>query len=263
MWEREIGSTGIMVPRIGFGTIKIGRNAGVRYAEPYDLPDDDTIDGLLDVCADGGVNFIDTAAAYGSSEERLGAALARRGDRDQWVLSTKAGETFDGESSFFDFSPEAIMSSVRASLENLRTDRLELVLIHSNGIDEGKFVREGTLDALDQLKAEGVTRAIGASVKTDEGTDVCLGRVDALMIEYSEAVPAMGGAIDRCEGEGTAVLLKKAFASGRLTTSQGPEHALRFAFDRPGVTSVVIGSMKPENMRANIEAAKRVLGVEA
>ena len=129
--RREIGRTGIRVSPLGFGTLKFGRNTGVKYPTPFDLPDDDTINELLDACLDMGINLLDTAAAYGTSESRLGEILCKRGDGDAWVLSTKAGEDYDTGESVFDFSPEAIIASAERSLRRLRVDSVACLLLHS------------------------------------------------------------------------------------------------------------------------------------
>ncbi|MEM7622035.1 MAG: aldo/keto reductase [Planctomycetota bacterium] len=262
---RALGRTGIDVSAIGFGTIKIGRNRGMKYPEAYELPGDDVVDELLAISAEGGVTLMDTAPAYGTSEERLGAALRRRGDRDRWVLSTKVGEAFDGERSSFDFSPESVRPSVERSLQRLGTDRVELLLVHSDGEAETRLHEAGTLDAMRELRAAGLVRAIGVSVKTPEGGAHCLDAgVDALMIEYNPVERKMAGCIERCAAEGVGVLVKKALVSGhldRVDDSADPvERAIGFSLENPGVSSVVIGTAKPANLRANLAAARRVLG---
>ena len=63
--------------------MKIGRNEGVKYPAGFQLPDDARVRDILALCRDAGMNLIDTAPAYGSSEERLGALLTQRQD---WVI---------------------------------------------------------------------------------------------------------------------------------------------------------------------------------
>lgn len=270
MKQRPLGRSGLAVSPIGFGTIKIGRNRGMKYPEAYELPSDGVVDELLAVCAGCGVTLLDTAPAYGTAEERLGAALARRGDRDRWVLSTKVGESFDGEVSCFDFTPGAVFASVERSLQRLGTDRVEIVLVHSDGVEERRLKEIGTLGALADLRDRGLVRAVGVSVKTPEGADHAIeSGADCLMIEYNPATTHMSGSIDRCEERGVGVLLKKALASGHLSRigGEGPtdpvERALAFAFERSGVSSVVIGTANPAHLRANLGMAERVLGGRA
>ena len=88
--RRPLGRTGLDVTPLGFGTFKIGRNEGIKYPDAYELPTDEGAAQLLNGVIDLGLNLIDTAPAYGSSESRIGAALAQR--RDDYVLCSKAGE---------------------------------------------------------------------------------------------------------------------------------------------------------------------------
>lgn len=262
--NREIGRTGIAVSPLGFGTLKFGRNTGVKYPAPFDLPSDETIHGLLDACRDLGVNLLDTASAYGTSESRLGAILESRGDRDAWVLSTKAGEDYDTGESVFDFTPEAIVASCERSLRRLRTDRVECLLLHSDGIAERSFAETGVFDALDDLKSRGLVRAVGASIKTPGGAAIAIPRCDALMIEYSFAAPAMGGSIDAAGDAGVGVFLKKVLGSGRVGAGYETSavEALGFVFEKPAVTSVLIGTLKPERLRENAGIALAAIGAE-
>ncbi len=180
---RPLGNTGILVSAIGLGTVKFGRNTAVKYPTPFDLPSDEHIDTLLRTSADLGVNLIDTAPAYGSSEQRLGNALARHrffGSRDRWIIATKVGEEFDTAPdgtgvSRYDFSPVAVEASVTRSLARLRTDYLDIVLIHSDGNDEAIIADRGAIHALQSLKARGLIRAIGISIKSPAGGYAALG----------------------------------------------------------------------------------------
>ena len=263
--DRELGTTGIRVSPLGFGTLKFGRNTGVKYPTPFDLPDDDTIDRLLGVCCEFGINLLDTAAAYGSSERRLGEALARRNDRDAWVIVSKAGEDYDTGESVFDFSPEGIIASCERSLIRLRTDHIDCLLLHSDGIAESAFAENGAFDALDDLKSRGLIRASGASIKTEQGAAAAIERCDAVMVEYSFAVPEMRPSIEEAHRAGVGVLLKKALGSGRVGEGfeTSAEDALRFVYGTPGVTSVLVGTLNEAHLRANALAVASALENEA
>ena len=126
-----LGRTGLPVSRIGFGAFKIGRNQKIKYPNAYDLPTDRDVASLLNGVLDLGINYIDTAPAYGCSEERIGQAIAHR--RAEFVLSTKVGELFADGVSSYEYSGAAVRDSIRRSLLRLRTDVLDIVFIHSNG----------------------------------------------------------------------------------------------------------------------------------
>ena len=97
---RALGSTGIDVSPLGLGTVKIGRNEQVKYPQGFEIPEDADVRELLAQAWDLGINFIDTAPAYGSSERRLGQLLPHA---DDWVIMTKVGEIFENGKSRFDF----------------------------------------------------------------------------------------------------------------------------------------------------------------
>ncbi|HQC72024.1 MAG TPA: aldo/keto reductase, partial [Candidatus Competibacteraceae bacterium] len=130
---RALGTTGLRVSTLGLGTVKLGRNQGVKYPQPFELPSDQQALALLELAWDLGINLLDTAPAYGLSEERLGRLL--RQCRRDWVIVTKVGEAFQNGQSQFDFSAAATRASVERSLHRLGVAALDAVLIHSSGDD--------------------------------------------------------------------------------------------------------------------------------
>lgn len=250
MQRRPLGKTGILLSPIGFGAFKIGRNQGIKYAQSYALPDEAEVGQLLNQVLDLGINYIDTAPAYGLSEERIGKALAHR--RHEFVLSTKVGEEFSDGRSAFDFSPQAVQKSIERSLQRLKTEWLDVVFIHSSGEDLRIMAETGTVEALQRLKAAGTIRAIGLSAKTVEGARATLEWADAVMVEYHLQDQSHEPVMDEAARRGVGVVVKKALASGRLDA----ESALRFALGRAGVASAVVGTLKIEHLRANVAVAE-------
>ena len=158
-FHRPLGSTGLLVSPLGLGTVKLGRDQGVKYPSGFQIPDDDEARMLLKLSRDLGINLIDTAPAYGRSEERLGPLL--RGQRQDWVIVSKVGEEFvDGQSSH-DFSAAHTRRSVERSLKRLETDFIDLVLVHSDGNDLAILNGCEVNDTLAELKREGKIRAFG------------------------------------------------------------------------------------------------------
>jgi aryl-alcohol dehydrogenase-like predicted oxidoreductase len=271
---RPLGETGMMVSALGLGTVKLGRNEGVKYPAPFDLPADAEVAGLLSCAAELGINLIDTAPAYGSSEERLGAVMGANawfGGRDRWIVSTKAGEEFAGGKSVFDFSGAAIQKSVERSLARLRTDRLDVVLLHSDGRDGWIAQHSGALAALERLSRAGKIRAYGISVKTVEPEAVTLipkGRA-VVMVTYNTAETDGARMIRIAADAGAGVLVKKALGSGHAMAAGARksergadpvEASLRFVFAEPGASSVMVGTINPAHLKHNVEAAKRAAG---
>lgn len=245
---RPLGRTGLDVSVIGYGAFKIGRNQGIKYPQGYDLPNDDDVARLLNGILDLGVTYLDTAPAYGLSEERIGRALAHR--RGEFVLSTKVGETFADGRSTYDFSREGLEASLARSLRRLQTDVLDLVFIHSDGNDLGIQRDTAAVATLQRLKAEGSTRAIGFSGKTVAGARKALAWADVLMVEYHLDDTSHADVMAEAAARGIGVVVKKGLASGRLPAAD----ALQFVLSNPHVSSVVVGGLNLDHIRANIEA---------
>jgi hypothetical protein len=180
------------------------------------------------------------------------------------------GESFENGASSFDFSPKAIRASVERSLSRLRTDRIDIVLLHSDGLIESDLANSGVLEALADLKSSGMAVAVGASTKTAEGSLLAAQFLDVLMLTLNPLELSELGTIERARTRVSAslqpqpvgVVIKKAFASGHQasgTGAAGPKECLALALGTPGVASVIIGTTNPEHLRANIDTAREVL----
>src|SRR5215471_19319579 len=93
MVRRILGRTGLSVSAVGLGTTKLGRNTDVKYPHHFELPSDREVYALIEATSEAGINLIDTAPAYGLSEQRLGPFIEC--DRDRWIICTKCGETYE------------------------------------------------------------------------------------------------------------------------------------------------------------------------
>lgn len=268
MPRKRLGSTDINVSTLGLGTVKFGRNQSLKYPSDFELPDDDQIRRLLDLAQAMGVNLLDTAPAYGYSEERLGDAL--RKSRKDWIISTKVGEEFTPDKftgqghSRFDFSAKHTRFSVERSLRRLRTDYLDLVLIHSDGEDLKILLQTEVVQTLQQLKQEGWIRAFGISSKTLEGGLLAAEICDAVMVTYNANQQDEAPVIAKSAQYQRGLLLKKVLASGHIChdaaapeatnpTAHDPiQRALDFAYAPAGVTSAIIGTLNEHHLRDNL-----------
>lgn len=118
MDKRQLGKTDMEVTRLGFGLSEIG-SAELSDAHPGEV---------LNAALDAGINFLDTAACYGLSEELIGQSVSER--RNEFYLATKAGHVVDdyqGEA----WTAQTIRDSIDRSLKRLKTDYLDLVQLHS------------------------------------------------------------------------------------------------------------------------------------
>ena len=64
---RPLGLSGLQLSVLGLGTVKLGRNTDVKYPQDFELPSDEAILNLLEVAGSLGINYLDTAPAYGLS----------------------------------------------------------------------------------------------------------------------------------------------------------------------------------------------------
>ena len=254
---RPLGGSGLHVSPLGLGTVKFGRNQQVKYPRPFELPDDAAVVDILELARDLGINLLDTAPAYGVSQERLGRLLP--GPRDEWVIVSKVGEFFEGGRSRFDFGYDTTIAVVEESLRTLRRDHIDCVLIHSDGDDLRILEREGAPEALEALKARGLVRAHGMSSKTVAGGLAVVERMDVVMatcnLAYNEERPVLEAA----QRLGKGVLIKKGLQSGHVGGPDTVAQSMRFVFSQPGVGSMIVGTIDPRHLRANAAAAEAAL----
>ncbi len=251
---RTLGSTGLRISPLGLGTVKLGRDRQVKYPSPFVIPDDTQAAALLACAQECGINLIDTAPAYGTSEERLGVLLD--GQRDQWIIVTKVGEEFDNASgqSRFDFSAAHIRTSIERSLRRLRTEFLDCVLIHSDGNDEQILCQSEAIATLESLKDKGLLRSFGLSAKTVDGARAAVRCCDCLMLPLNRSHIEMQPVIEEACARGVGVLIKKALQSGHH--AHQAREALGFVLTQPGVSSAIVGTINPDHLRANVAAAR-------
>lgn len=178
--KRTIGLTDVEVTELGYGCAPLG-GVGDRITN-------ETSDGVLSHGWNAGIRYFDTAPLYGHglSEKRVGRVLSGK-NRDEFVLSTKIGRLLvpadqgerhelmrDNENLAvqYDYSGDAVMRSVEASLERLQLGRIDILLCHDIDVwthgdaQPGIYAAaaEGALPAMHRLREQGVVRAIGLGV---------------------------------------------------------------------------------------------------
>jgi len=260
-----LGATGILVPPIGLGLFKIGRNTKTKYPLEYSLPDDETVVRLLAAASDQGVTLLDTAPAYGSSEQRLGEAIRTTGwlgGRDRWIVATKAGEQFDGTTSRYDYSADAIQGSVERSLKRIGVERLDIVLIHSDGRDREILNESPALETLKRFAAQGDVRAVGMSVKTLDGARLAIERgVELLMIELNPSENALQPIVAEAAEQGIGLMIKKPLASGhQASSSSSIGQCFEYLHDANVFTcgAVIVGTASAAHLQEDVEIFQEV-----
>lgn len=149
MQYRTLGRTGIKVSPYALGTLMFATAMG---NDPADSA------RIIHKAIDAGINVVDTADAYGDSEEVVGKAL--QGRRDDVVLATKFGRPTGQDPNHRGASRRWIVTAVENSLRRLQTDHIDLYQLHRPDPDTDI---EETLSALTDLVRSGKVRAIGAS----------------------------------------------------------------------------------------------------
>ncbi|MBC7267172.1 MAG: aldo/keto reductase [Streptomyces sp.] len=150
MQYRTLGRTGIKVSPYALGTL--------MFATALNKAGHDDSIRVIHKALDAGINFVDTADAYGDAEDVVGQAL--KGRRDSVVLATKVSRPMGKDPNQQGASRRWIMTAVENSLRRLRTDYIDLYQIHR--VDPTTDVEE-TLSALTDLIRSGKVRAIGSS----------------------------------------------------------------------------------------------------
>lgn len=165
----DLGNTGSQVSQIGLGTWAIG--GGPAWGG--DLATQQCVDTIR-TAIDCGINLIDTAPGYnfGNSEVMVGRALEKL-DRSSVVVETKFGLVWDRVGTPFNkvgdrqlyknLSPESIREEIEASLERLGTDYVDIYMSHWQSLEPYYTPISETMEVLNELKAEGKIRAIGAA----------------------------------------------------------------------------------------------------
>ena len=189
----KIGHSDVTASAITLGAWSIG--GGNWWKNTEDDLSIQTIHRALEL----GINTIDTAPIYGCghSEEIVGKAIA--GQRDKYVLSTKA--TFDwdtgvgrycydvdGHKMYVDHSYAGIKKDCENSLKRLGTDYIDIYYTHNPAKDTQQYPVEETVRALMDLKKEGKIRAIGSSNVNPEHVEAYLAcgcEIDILQRKYS------------------------------------------------------------------------------
>ena len=265
MERRRLGQTDMVVSVLGFGGSEIG----------YERASARTVARLLGSALDAGLNVIDTAECYEQSEALIGDAIGSR--RGECYLLTKCGHPRGFGRG--DWRPASLLSSIERSLTRLRTDRLDLIQLHSCSLADLR--RGDAIDALERARGRGWTRYIGYSGDGEAARyAVECGRFDTLQTSVSVAdQEALELTLPLAASRGMGVIAKRPLANvawryarkpaepyyqaywSRLraldypflrdTSDEAVATALRFTLAAPGVHTAIVGSKRPERWPQN------------
>lgn len=209
MKTKSYPNTNKRASRLGFGAWPLGNTAhGKTMTESEGIT-------LVEAALEQGIRFFDTAPNYalGKSETILGKAL--KGHRDDVIINTKFGHHASGE---INFDPASIRPSLMQSLERLKTNYVDSLILHNpdHAILSGETEH---FNILNELKAEGLIRAYGVSVDTKEELDLVLKRNDIEVIELLFNINAQATRVylDDIKKRGIALIIKVPLDSGWLS----------------------------------------------
>ena len=268
----------MQVSPLGFGSAPIG----------YLKTEREKVARILNLLLDEGANVIDTAASYEGSEEEIAAAVGHR--RKEFVLISKCGGKVaqaQGEA----WSAELIRNTVDAALRRLRTDRIDVMLLHS--CDLMTLKKGEALGALVEARRAGKIGFAGYS-GDNEAAVWAAAQQDVAVIQTSVNLVDQNNidmVLPVARKHNVGVLAKRPIANsawrglnafsgiypsyvkpywdrfqslhlmpkdlGFESERDWAEIALRFTLAQPGVHTAIIGTTNPDNARANIAAAKK------
>jgi aryl-alcohol dehydrogenase-like predicted oxidoreductase len=264
METRQFGKTDMRLSVLGFG----GAEIGFEKASP------DTVARLLSGALDAGLNVIDTAECYMNSEELIGQAVSGR--RKDFYLFTKCGHPESPGKE--DWRPESLVQSIQRSLKRLRTDRVDLVQLHT--CSEAELKKGDVIAALQEAREKGYTRYLGYS--GDGGAAkyaIECGQFDALQTSVSIAdQEALDLTLPLAAQRQLGVIAKRPIANAAWRYAAAPtnnyhrpywerlqklrydflaeakqaaETALRFTLGVSGIHTMIVGTTKPERWHEN------------
>jgi D-threo-aldose 1-dehydrogenase len=306
---RSLGRAGLALSELSLGCAQLGN----LYRE---VSDDDAA-ATVDRAWELGIRYFDTAPHYGLglSERRLGTALARR-SRTDYALSSKVGRILapvalasgiDDEGyvvpathrRVWDFSRDGIRRSLEESLDRLGLDRLDIVYLHDPDEHWDDVLRTG-YPALDELRADGLVRAIGAGMNQAamladlvRSTDVDLVMIAGryTLLEQS----ALDDLLPLCRARGVGVVAAGVFNSGLLSRRRpgagarydygpAPAHAIEraqeiaavceqhgttlpaaaiaFPLAHAAVVTVCVGARSPQQVERNVALYRETVDSE-
>jgi aryl-alcohol dehydrogenase-like predicted oxidoreductase len=263
--ERMLGRSGISVSGLGLGCWAIGGQFWLEGKSDGwgDVDDNESIRAIRRAI-ELGVRFFDTADVYGTghSEEVLGRAL--QGRRDEVVVSTKVGYTFDPatkRSSGTNTAGAYIVDACEASLRRLGTDYVDLYFLHVGSVPADDA--DEIADVLEALRADGLIRAYGWSTDDVDRARIFAERPGCAAIQHDlnvfDDAPEL---LALCADENLASVNRTPLAMGLLSGKFRPDSKLSEDDVRgaghPWVTYFEDGRPKPEFL-ARLAAVREIL----
>lgn len=281
MEKRTLGKTDMDVTRLGLGLAEIPRHDDSQS-------DVEAAGRVLNAALDGGINFLDTSACYGETEEMMGKTVAHR--RDEYFLATKCGHVTGGATGKA-WTVATIEESIDRSLRRLQTDHVDLVQLHTCPLE---VLQQGdVITALQRARDAGKTRFIGHSGDNEAARwAVESGHFDTLQTSYNlvEQHGRTKDLLSLAHEKGIGTIIKRPVANGvwgktsspysygdeyhrrsEIMRELGPidgepadPHLLTMGFTlaNPDVDVAIVGSHNPAHVQSNIEMVEQQLPIQ-
>jgi aryl-alcohol dehydrogenase-like predicted oxidoreductase len=236
--RRQFGRTGLSVTALGFGAMDLGGPPAANEISDVEAS------RVLNTVLDSGINFIDTAVCYGTSEARIGRAISHR--RREFILATKCG-CVPGKpmGTPHVFTAANIRAGVEHSLRTMRTEYIDIAQFHQS-LTRSAWEADGAFDELLRLKQEGKIRFIGVSgTLPNLGEQIDSGVFDVFQIPYS--------ALQREHED----IIAKARLDEVLNGMSRIEFMVRFAIAEPALDTTIVGTKNLDHLRDNVAAAQK------
>ncbi len=281
MQLRPLGQTGLQLSWLSFGASSLGAEfRAIDLGEAM---------RAVRVALDLGMNFIDTSPYYGRglSECLLGPTL-RDVPRDRYYLGTKLGRYDAGH---FDFSARRVVESIDVSLHRLGVEYLDIILCHDIEFVDMRQIIDETLPALRKIQQQGKVRLVGVSGYPMHIFRYVLERAPLDVIlsynHYTLQNTMLAELVPYLQGKGVGILNAAPFSARLLTNAPLPawhkatpevraickkaaDHcasqgidiaqlALQFSIARPDLTTCIVGSANPANVRKWVEWSEKPL----
>ncbi len=281
---KPLGDTGLQVSEIALGTAEIGMDYGFRGSIHYHPPDEKESIRLLCRAVDSGINLIDTARVYGTSEELVGKALKEM--RTRPYIISKVYVPIQAQTSMTSQQLRAeVFGSLEASLRALQVEAIDLMMIHSATLETLKC--HEYLSCLDEARQQGKIRFLGASIYEEEEA------LEALNKKLFQAVQVPFNLLDQklsrsvfghAHESNVGILVRSVFLRGVLTSQVNSipqllaplrearfnatkalgeevtslaEAAVRFCLSFDEVSSVILGMRSTTELESNLDANSR------
>ena len=282
MNQRLLGQTGISVSEISFGGVEIGIPYGIGVKGTADMISESQAIHLLHEALSNGINFFDTARAYGASESIMGRAFCDR--RDQVVICSKCQHfrKHDGSLPPADKLKKIINSSLQESLSELKTAFIDVYMLHQ--ADSEILENEIITDLFTNFKKDGVIRATGVSTYTLVETEKAIksGVWDVIQLPFNLLDQSQEALFPLAAENGIGIIVRSVLLKGILSEKGQDLHpalkdveihlkhydellndstpdltmlALKFALSFAKVSSVLVGIDRLDYLYKSLSAA--------